>query len=216
MAEVYRLSTSGSAGSQRFKHYVGLIGDGLPLTGYNPMTSKPVLETIETLLAIDAEKLADEHADGNTLHITVATPGMWTDRISTEIDHRLAEVASDSILLWTGEEVSVDVVRRETIAQVVRLRSSARTTEEVAMREGLAYASSGAEGEWDDAVAEALKVVGADEALATKAALLYGDDVAKTMGFVPLGLRDHAGYRHCIAMASARNPSTSTDRSRRS
>ena len=78
------------------------------------------------------------------------------------------------------------------------MTTPARTTEEVAMREGLAYAKAGCEGRPDRAVADALKIVGTDEAVATKAALLYGDDVAKTMGFTPLGLRDYAGYRHCI------------------
>jgi len=203
MADVYRLSTTGGAQSPRFKRYLEIIRDDeLPVTGYNPMTSKPVLETVEALLAIGAEAIADEHSNGCTLHITVATPGLWTYRISTEIDHRLGD-PSGSILLWTGEDVSVEAERRETIAQVVRMTRRARTTEEVAMREGIAYAKAGCEGELDDAVADALKIVGPDEAIPTKAALLYGDDVAKTMGFTPLGLRDHAGYRHCIALAAA-------------
>ncbi len=201
MADVYRLSPSGGADSPRFKAYVALAGErALPVSNYNPMTSKPVLETVEALLAIDAEGIAEELSEDLTMFITVATPGMWTDRIATEIEHRLRE-PTGQILLWTEEEVTVAAVRRETIAQVVRMRSSARTTYDVAMREGLAYAMSGGEGEPDEAVAQALEIVGEEEAIATKAALLYGDEAAKALGFTPLGLRDHAGYRHCTAMA---------------
>jgi hypothetical protein len=205
MADVYRLSTTGGQNSPRFKRYVEIMREeGVPAHGYNPMTSKPALETVEALLAIDAEAVAEEFSGDHDMYITVATPGMWTDRISTEIDHRLAPTnwsgGPAAILLWTGEDTSVETVRRETIAQVVRLERDARTTFEVAMREGYAYALSGDEGSIDDDVASALDVVGSDEALATKAALLYGDDVARTMGFVPLGLAGRAGYRHCIAL----------------
>ncbi len=201
MADVYRQPTTGGAGSPRFKAYVALAGHA-PVTNFNPMTSKPVLETIEALLAIDAEQVADEIAGDHDMFITVAAPGMWTDRIATEIEHRLGE-PSGQILLWTGEDMTADAVRRETIAQVVRIERHARTTFEVAMREGYAYALAGETGTRDPAVDDALKIVGKDESLPTKAALLYGDDAARAMGFVPLGLSDHAGYRHCIALARA-------------
>jgi hypothetical protein len=203
MADVYRLPATGGKDSPRFKRYVDvMLEGGSPAQGYNPMTSKPVLETIEALLAIDAETIAQEIAGDHQMFITVAAPGMWTDRIATEVEHRLGE-PSGQILLWTGEDTTADAVRRETIAQVIRIERHARTTYEVAMREGYAYALAGGSGAIDREVETALKVVGKDESLATKAALLYGDDVARTMGFVPLGLADRAGYKHCIALARA-------------
>jgi hypothetical protein len=201
MAEVYRQPTTGGAESPRFKAYVALA-DKAPVSRYNPMTSKPVLDTIEALLAIDAEGIAGELSGKHEMFITVAAPGMWTDRIATEVEHRLGE-PTKQILLWTGEDTTADAVRRETIAQVIRIERRARTTFEVAMREGYAYALSGDDGELDTDVEAALKIVGRDDSLPTKAALLYGDDVARTMGFVPLGLRDRAGYGHCIALARA-------------
>jgi hypothetical protein len=202
MADVYRLSASGGPDSPRFKRYVEILREtGLPISGYNPMTSKPALETVEALLAIDAETIAEEIARDVTMFITVATPGMWTDRIATEIEHRFQK-RSPEILLWTGEDVNAHTVRTEAFAQLVRMTDDVRTTAEVAMREGRAYAMCGCEGEPDEAAAEALRVVGDDTSVPTTVALLYGDEAAKVMGFTPLGLGDHAGYRHCIAVAA--------------
>jgi hypothetical protein len=144
MADVYRQPTSGGKDSPRFKAYVALA-NGLPISNYNPLTSKPVLETIEALLAIDAESIAEPHAGSHELFITVAAEGLWTDRIATEVEHRLGE-PSNQILLWTGEDTTAEAVRRETIAQVIRIERRARNTFEVAMREGYAYALAGDEG----------------------------------------------------------------------
>ena len=201
MADIYRQPATGGKDSPRFKAYVA-AAESSPISHFNPMTSKPVLETIEALLAIDAEGIAEELAGDHTMFITVAAPGMWTDRIATEVEHRLGE-PTGQILLWTGEDTTIEAVRRETIAQVVRIERHARTTFEVAMREGYAYALAGDIGARDPAVDQALRIVGKDESLPTKAALLYGDDAAQAMGFVPLGLSDHAGYKHCIALARA-------------
>jgi hypothetical protein len=201
MADVYRLPTSGGKDSPRFKRYVELA-ESAPISNFNPMTSKPVLETIEALIAIGAESIAEELSGKHEMFITVAAEGMWTNRVPTEVEHRLGE-PTGQILLWTGEDTTADAVRRETIAQVVRIERRARTTYEVAMREGYAYALAGESGERNPDVDAALKIVGKDESLPTKTALLYGDDTAKLMGFVPLGLGDHAGYQHCIALARA-------------
>src|SRR5581483_555443 len=165
-----RLPTNGGKDSPRFKAYVALADSRVPVANYNPMTSKPVLETIEALLAIDAESIAEGYAGSHDLFITVAAEGMWTDRIATEVEHRLGE-PTGQILLWTGEDVSPEAVRRETIAQVVRVERRGRTTFDVAMREGYAYALAGDTGERDRAVDDALKIVGKDETLATKAAV---------------------------------------------
>jgi hypothetical protein len=69
-----------------------------PVHGYNPMTSKPVIDTIEALIDMRAEDRLETVAN-QTAHITVATPGMWTDRLATEVEHRL--LAKDpGGLLW--------------------------------------------------------------------------------------------------------------------
>ena len=205
MADVYRQSTSGGAESDRFRAYVAAARHRAPISGYNPMTSKDVLATVEALLAIDAEGVVARAVGGDhddvELFITVATPGMWTERLSTEVHHRLGP-PTGQVLLWTGEDTSVETVRREAIAQAVRVQHGpVRTVAEVAAREGLAYARAGMTGACHDLVAEALDVVGDDEGIGTMAALLYGDAAAVQLGWTPLGLPWLAGYDHAIAEA---------------
>ena len=210
MADVYRRSTEGGPESERFRAYVVAARERHPIAGYNPMTSKPVLETVEALLAVDAEAVVRDAAasvapDADLdLFVTVATPGMWTDRFATEVHHRLGP-PTGQVLLWTGGDASDGAVRREAIAQVVRLvRPPATTVRDLARREGEAYARGGLTGNPHPLVAEALDVVGDDEGIGTAAALLYGDDVAIALGWTPLGLPWLAGYEHAIAVAAAR------------
>ena len=204
MAGVYARSTSGGPESDRFTAYVAAARDRAPIAGYNPMTSKDVASTIAALLAIDAEAVVAEAAgDDVVLFVTVATPGMWTDRVSTEVHHRLGP-PTGQVLLWTGEDTSVETVRREAVAQAARLRHGpVRTVRDAARREGRAYALAGMTGALHELVADAIDVVGDDEGLGTMAALLYGDDVAVQLGWTPLGLPWLAGYDHAIATAAA-------------
>jgi hypothetical protein len=210
MADVYRQSSAGGPDSPRFAAYVAAGRERLPVHGYNPMTSKPVLATVEALLAIDAEDVVAEAAAAVAgsrdleLFVTVATPGMWTERFATEVHHRLGP-PTGQVLFWMGEDVSAEAVRCEATAQAVRLIEPApRTVAQLAAREGRAYACAGLTGAPDPLVAEALEVVGDDEGIGTAAALLYGDAVAAHLGWTPLGLGPLAGYHHAIA--SARNP----------
>ena len=202
MADVYRRSRDGGNESDRFRAYVAAARRRAPIAGYNPMTGRPVLETVEALLAIDAEAIVDEVAGPDVdLFVTVATPGMWTDRISTEVHHRLGP-PTGQVLLWTGEDPSAASVRREAVAQLVRVRAApVKTVREAAAREGEAYARAGLSGTPHGLVAEALDVVGDDEGVGTMAALLYGDEVAVALGWTPLGLPWLAGYEHAIAVS---------------
>jgi hypothetical protein len=203
----------------------------VPVSGYNPMTSQDALGTVTALRAIDAESLVLEAASESLsrlglppsvnleLSVTVATPGMWTDRLATEIEHRLTGRTPTQVLFWTGEDVTLFAVRREAVAQTVRaalsvLHGPAETAALAAGQEGLACAladvlapAARTDAE-HSAVAEALAVVGSDTTLATKAALLYGDHAAEAMGWTPLGIPPHAGYRHATARAHAALAST--------
>ena len=203
MAGVYARSTAGGPESDRFKAYVAAARDRAPIAGYNPMTSKDVASTIAALLAIDAEAVVASATEDDdlVLFVTVATPGMWTDRLSTEVHHRLGP-PTGQVLLWTGEDTSVETVRREATAQAVRLRHGpVQTVREATAREGRAYAAAGMTGAHHALVAEAIDVVGDDQGIGTMAALLYGDDVATQLGWTPLGLPWLAGYDHAIATA---------------
>jgi hypothetical protein len=236
MAEVYRLPTDGGPESPRFQRYVELARDGTPVSGYNPMTGKDAvgaLDTVEALLAIDAEDKAEDTANQCAeelgidqdvdLTITVATPGLWTDRLATEIEHRLGGRRWKEIVLWTGEDTGEETLRAATTAQTVRvgwalLHRPPRSVAHAAGQEGLAAALADSAGPLsaaetspgavdaadgaDRAVAAALDVFGEDTELSSRAALLYGDDVARQFGWMALGVKPSAGYAYCKAKAA--------------
>lgn len=227
MAEVYRLTTEGGPESPRFQRYVELAKDGAPVSGYNPMTAKDALGTVEALLAIDAEDQAKDTAnkyaeelgidDDVDMAITVATPGLWTDRLATEIEHRLGGRRWKEIVLWTGEDADEEAVRSATTAQTIRagwalLHKPPRSVAHAAGQEGLASAVADAGAEvtepdpeedpGDRSVAAALDVFAEDTELSSRAALLYGDEVARQFGWMPLGVKPSAGYAYCRSKAA--------------
>ena len=219
MADVYRLTAEGGPASPRFRAYVEAGAERVPVHGYNPMTSKDVLPTIEALLVIEAEACLGAAAnrvavalgftDDVAMHLTVATPGMWTDRLATEVEHRLLLRDPGGVLHWFDEPVLAEQLDAAVTAQTVRLVSCHRhgpptTLTDAVAQEGAALARAGDPGALDAAAAEALAVLGDDTGLPTMVAFLYGDDAAVTMGFSPLGLGPHAGERHATALARAR------------
>lgn len=233
MADVYRLPTAGGPTSPRFTTYVELARAGAPVARYNPMTTTDVLGTIEALLAADAEAVAlaaarscAERLELDTdieLSITVAAPGMWTDRWATEIDHRLTGRSLTNILLWAGEAGDAATVGAAAAAQVVRVAwartgGPPATVTDAVGQEGLAGALAGAPGELDPAVGAALQVLGEDASLSSMAAVLYGDEVATALGWTPVGIGPWAGLRHAAALAAAalaRHPAARLLRDRR-
>ena len=137
------------------------------------------------------------------LSITVATPGMWTDRIATEVEHVLLARTATQLVFWTGEEIDDAAIRRTATTQTVRATCQPPTTVWDAVRqEGLAGAlADPSTGRLDEAVADALDIVGDDTGVGSMAALLYGDEAATAMGWTPLGLGPDAGLQHAIALA---------------
>lgn len=219
MAGVYREATTGGPASARFEAYVAAAASGEPIHGYNPMTSEPVLTTVEALLAHDAEgRLAvvantTAAAIGATadlsMHFTVATPGMWTDRLATEVEHRLLGHDPGAVLWWSGDEVTAAALDAEIVAQTVRLvrttRSGVPTTLSAAVdQEGSALAMAGWPGQLTDRAADALAVLGGDTSLSSMVAFLYGDRSARAMGFTPLGMAESEGYAHAAALCRER------------
>jgi len=230
MAEVYRLTAEGGPESPRFQRYVDLAKDGAPISGYSPMTGKDATEAlgaVEALLAIDAEDKAKDTANHYAdelgiaedvdLSITVATPASWTDRLAAEIEHRLGGRRWKEIVLWTGETADEETLRAATTAQTVRvgwalLHRPPRSVAHAAGQEGLAAAVADAGAASPDpppepdpgdrSVAAALDVFADDTELASRAALLYGDEVARQFGWMPLGVKPAAGYGYCRTKAA--------------
>ncbi len=222
MASIYQLSTRGGTDSDRFKAYVRAAPTN-PIHGYNPMTSQPVLETVKALIKIDAESIAEEAANttarqigfnpstnpNTAMHLSVATPGMWTDRLATEVDHRLKAKDPTAILLWNDSPATVEHVRQETIAQTVRLKLTQdrlgqppKTLAEAVAQEAQTLALAGHTGTHSPHAAEALTEHADNESLATMVGFLYGDEAAATLGYAPIGLGNRGGYSHAIATHS--------------
>jgi hypothetical protein len=218
MAGIYQLSRDGGAKSPRFTAYTAAAAQLAPIAGYNPMTSKDVHGAINALLAIDAEArlaaTANETAarmgftDDVRMHLIVAAPGMWTDRLLTEVHHHLVAEDARGVLLWYNEAVTAETFEAECVAQTVRLVHSRRHGTPKSLRaavaqEGRALAMAGVRGQWDDTAADALEVLGDDPSLATMAAYLYGDDAATALGYAPLGIGAGVGSAHAVALAES-------------
>ena len=227
MAEIYRLPREGGAASPRFKRYVELVPRLYGLAAYNPMAGPHALETTEQLLAVDAEAVASEAAsevaslcsypDTITLAVVLCAPGAWTDRLATEIQHRTARrppFGRGLVLHWTGETPTAEQIRREAIAEAVRVMAVAalgrgESVASVLHREGLAYALGEnpygpATAEDERAVGDAVDVLGASEEMGDMTSVLYGDAAAVALGWTPAGIAEHGGYRWAIDRAERR------------
>jgi hypothetical protein len=215
MAEVYRRSAVGGRDSPRFASYVELGREGVPVSGYNPMTSKDVLGTVERLLALDAEAVVADTAatvvkrlgadEDVALALVVATPGLWTDRMWAEVEHRVAGRGRNEVVLWQGDDVGLEAVRSAAAADTVRAVWSARygipaTLRDAVAQEGLALTLAGMGGTYDDEAAAIYEVLADDTTLSSMVAFLFGDDAATAMGFTPVGLRPRVGERHAVAL----------------
>lgn len=224
MAEIYRLPRDGGAASPRFKRYVEMIPHTYALAAYNPMAGPHALETIEQLLAVDAESVAREAASDAatlchypetiTLSVILCAPGAWTSRLATEIEHRTTKrppAGSGLVMLWTRETPTHEQIRREAIAEAVRvmtvaMRGHRESVANVLQREGLAYALGGnpygpMTSEDEHAVRDAVEILGSSDAIGDMTAVLYGDDAAAALGWAPAGIREHGGYRWAINQA---------------
>jgi len=227
MAGIYRLPREGGAASPRFKRYIELIPRVYALAAYNPMAGPHALETTEQLLAIDAEAVALEAAseavslcryqDAIALAVVLCAPGAWTDRLATEIRHRTTERPPSGrglILHWTREPPTAEQIRREAIAETVRVMAGAahgrrESVASVLHREGLAYAIGGnpygpVTAEDLHTVGDAVDVLGASESIGDMTAVLYGDAAASALGWATAGVAEHGGYRWAIDQAERR------------
>jgi hypothetical protein len=227
MAEIYQLPREGGAASPRFKRYLELIPRCYELVAYNPMAGPHALETTQQLLAINAEAVALEAAreaaslcsypDPITLAVVLCAAGGWTHRLTTEIEHRTSRRGPSGhglVQHWTRETPTAEQIRREAIAEAVRvmavaLRAGRESVASLLHREGLAYALSGnpygpVTAEDERAVGDAVEVLGASEKMADMTAVLYGDAAAAALGWAPAGVADHGGDRWAIDRAERR------------
>lgn len=219
MLNIYSLPREAGPDSERFKAFRAAAAEGRPLAGYNPMTGEPVGDTITALIDLDAEKIAGEVATATAaaigfsnaprMYLTVAAPGMWTDRFGTEVEHRLKATRPESILLWFDDGFTAETIEREVVAQTVRLYEVTNrnggppeSLQQAVEQEGRALAKAGARGQHDDDAAKILDEMGSDSRLGTMVGFFYGDDGAEMLGYAPLGLTGKTGYDHAVSLYS--------------
>ena len=123
------------ARSPRFAAYVAQTPTNWGLVPYNPMAGDAALDTVNALIALDAETLAQQAAqhvatachfsDAIMLAIAVRSKGLWTDRIATEVDERVSakqRVPHQGVIsLWSREESGTANIAREAAAEAVRV-----------------------------------------------------------------------------------------------
>ena len=215
MAELYSLSREGGPKSERFLTYVKRVEHEWGLVSYNPMAGAAALEAVQQAIALDAERIAIvaaastiaecEYTRMVTLAVVVASAGMWTDRLATEVEYRTtAKRRADhgQVMLWSREGITAEYVRRESVAETVRtmwtsLHGQAKTLRSVFAREGLAYALADSKAiappENGEAIRDALTILGDSTTQGDIVAALYGDAVADQMGWPALGISDRGG-----------------------
>jgi hypothetical protein len=212
MAEIYRLDRAGGPDSPRFRAYLARVGHQHAVAAYNPMAGPAALATVERLLELDAEAIAARHADEAEIAVVVSSPGLWTDRIATKVELRTDPGPPALVRFWAGEPLEGADVERESAAAAMRARwlrrhGPARTLDHVLAREGSAHAPDESPFGRLDAgeaalVGDAVELLGASEQRGDIAAVLFGDPAALALGWTPLGLPWHAGYRWAIARAN--------------
>lgn len=200
----------------------------LPISNVNPMAKPHVLERVEQLLALDAESLAITAAlEGagrlgdvdDTLRIIVIVAddalGGWTNRAFSEFAHRYESKHQVQrgwvvVMLWSSEEPSLERVRAETLAMLYRTvderrNGKVRTLREIMGREGCSMIFADNEPRYDAATLQSIRQriepYLDSHAAPIVFAALYGDVIAESLGYPPLGIPERGGYDLALADA---------------
>ena len=201
----------------------------LPVAVMNPMAKDHVLAYIEQLIAIQTETAAKSFAneaagslrgvaDALLLAVVVADDlkGGWTNRSFAEFSHRYERKYEVDrgwavTLLWTSEEPSIDAVRARTFESIYRTLDErkhgiVRTLETIMEREGRTMRFAGRDKPcYDSATLKEIRkriepYLHSDRA-PTLFAALYGDEVAVSLGYPPLGIPAQGGYELALSNA---------------
>jgi hypothetical protein len=202
----------------------------LPLVAMNPMGKDHLPSFLDALLAIDADQVAaraveeaqkqlEDEAGAYKVCVVVSDDklGGWTNRHTTELGHRFHERAFYKRgwitgILWTSETYTPGKVREEVReclfrAAYIQRHGEARTLRDMLAQEGFAMSLAGATTpvlDRDD-LAYTREVLAAQLEKtdpATAIAALFGDEAARALGHLPLGVSPRAGL--ALALHDAR------------
>lgn len=208
--------------------------EALPLSRLNPMAKDHALAYVETLLAMNAEdqvlaaaqdaasQLEGDDALKVLLVLMDDAKGGWTNRAFSEFAHQYEnkyEVAHNwaTVVIWTAEEPTPELLRRRAFESLYRTADErrhgpVRTIREILDREGRTMRFAGHVRRYDDATVDVIRTA-IEPHLDSHAApivfaALYGDDIAQSLGYPPLGVPDRGGYELALtdAMKSERGP----------
>jgi hypothetical protein len=217
---------------ERFKKYLDLVrvdtgAEAVPLSRLNPMAKEHALAYVEQLLAMSAEDLvfaaAQEAAaqlNGEDrlkalLVLMDDAKGGWTNRAFAEFAHQFenkyeVEHAWATVVVWTSEEPTPELLRRRAFESVYRTvderrHGPVRSLRGIMDREGCTLRFAGHERRYDDATLRAIRER-IEPHLDSRAApivfaALYGDATAESLGYPPLGVPDRGGYELALADA---------------
>lgn len=225
MVQVYALNADGGPASPRFRAHRTLAASVWGVSEYNPMAHDAALPTVQALQALGAEAcVADAVASLQrvcevevftlTMAIAVASRGRWTEKLQTEVHHAVSVDRKrwhGIVRTWAGEPVTQSVVEGIACAEAVRvlwsaLQAPSSSFASIVAREGLAgvLATGAMDDAEDPSLAELADRLAGSTDPGTTAAFLFGDDVAKAMGWVPLGVPLNGGQRWAMTRAIAR------------
>ncbi|MGE0128855.1 MAG: hypothetical protein AB7U82_12315 [Blastocatellales bacterium] len=226
-------------GMERFQAYLETMTDAetrdmkLPLSAMNPMGKDHVPALLDQYLAFDADGLSARvvfeaeprlaQLPGEfkvTLVISDDAMGGWTNRYTSEFNHRFGSKAYFrrgwiTGVLWTSETPSEQAVREETLTAVYRAafieqHGFARTLGEMMAQEGYAMAMAGCIPSLDadeiDYTREVIRPHLETKDLPTQMACLFGDEAAYALGYAQMGLSARAGFALACADARLRLP----------
>jgi hypothetical protein len=224
MAAIYRLPREGGPASPRFAAYRAIAPEW-GLSPWNPMAGAHALASVVALQAVDAEGVAREaardaareldHTAPVVLAVVVLSPGLWTDRLASDVERTLApaRVAGHGLVVtWAGEPVDANDVVRLARAEVARIvwtahHGVADTAWQVLEREGFARAHGDRRPSAQEpplgAVAAVMRTRGEARGLDGIAPIAFGDAVAEHLGWTPHCLPAEAGLHWATAHARA-------------
>ncbi len=205
----------------------------LPLSMLNPMAKEHALKRVDELLALDAEdrvlaagREAAARLGGidDALRLIVLlmddAMGGWTNRSFAEFAHRYErkyEVPRGwaSVAIWTSEDPTPELLERRTFESLYRTADErangpVRTLGEILDREGRTMHFAGHRPRYDGAtlraIRERIEAYRNSHAAPEVFACLYGDEIARSLGYPPLGIPDRGGYDLAAYDAASRCP----------
>ncbi len=198
----------------------------LPLVGMNPMGKEHLPALLDALLALKADEAAAQAvqeaqsrlggAPGDfqvTVVLSDDLKGGWTNRHFTDYGARFSTKAYlkrgwITATLWSSEPPSLGALNESLLAAIARAahigeHGHAETLGQMVAQEGYALNFAQVRPSLDPARLPAVKALLEARLAATDQptlmACLYGDAIAESLGYAPLGLGDMEGFAYARA-----------------